>query len=1096
MIRRLIAVLTLAVLSFVPLDAAEYFVSPFGSDDNDGTSMQTPFATIQRGVDVLDAGDTLTIAPGEYFGTVRREDLGSLDAKTLIRAEIPGTVILRGDKPAPPFRKVEGYRYVYVTDFDTEAHVVNELDTLCILEAAPNINELEFNPGRFHQDMEAGKLYLSSTDLDSARNHRYTVTVSGTHGIYLRIPRRVTIEGLAVTGFNRYGLLPRPESVTDGATWGIFLRDGQHCVVRDCRAYFNGRGIVLSSGAEHAGDSVIERCVAWANSSRFGGSFGGLSLYQPRRDAIRDSISFLNGHKGVNIRVTDDAARRGEAGLSYLEGNVSWGNSQDIRIKAASSGHIARRNVAMHAIEWFRSIENTLGRGTGAGSERLRSEGTIMLSAESNLDIHAEFADPDNYDYRLQATSRFRGAGPDGADQGAQQYEENIFYVRPVGDDGADGLSVASAWRTLSHAGGQLRPGDTLYIAEGVYNEALTLPAVSGDPDDKISIRGRGLGKVLIQAPVEAAESRGIEFERLSFAAPAALRNSADIAFRNCRFLAPGVSLTADEVDGLRVTQSEFTGFDEAAVLLAAGSNAFFQGNIFDNAWGPALRATDPGAILYSDYNSFRSAARAWQVGGRDVSLQNLQTRRPMPMERYSQELQPEYLAAQNPTGARKPDAADHVGPYGAPVGWHLPQVAYADYALRVDGPVLHSTTATTANIEWWASEPATFEVRWGETPDGENGETLAPINPVHPHGTHLDHFSTYSLTGLKPGTRYHFRLLRGGEEYQALSFVTTADRNRPRDLHVAPDGDDANSGLSREDAWRTVSHAADQARPGDTVWIAGGTYREMVRVRATGEEDAPIVFASVPGEKAVFHGNERLLNTAFNIFNKGHIHVDGLYFQDFGRIWTRGLVNIVRSKDIRVTRCFADGRSRGSSPWLVAGGGVEDVLIQNCVITTPWNAISLGSVNGLRIENNVILRTDISTILVTGRDISIKSNIITDNLSKKSSVTLAPRGSQVELANNCFYLRWPETERSVFGANGGLIEEYNKEVGVEQENIVADPRFQAVAADSDPEDTKLFNDSLPRLVGDFPDAFSTSPDLVERGIGLQPEAFADFHFH
>ena len=57
-----------------------------------------------------------------------------------------------------------------------------------------------------------------------------------------------------------------------------------------------------------------------------------------RRDAIRDSISFLNGHNGVNIRVTDDAARRGEAALSYLAANVSWGNSQDIRIEAASSG--------------------------------------------------------------------------------------------------------------------------------------------------------------------------------------------------------------------------------------------------------------------------------------------------------------------------------------------------------------------------------------------------------------------------------------------------------------------------------------------------------------------------------------------------------------------------------------------------------------------------------------------------------------------------------------------------------------------------------------------------------------------------------------
>ena len=222
---------------------------------------------------------------------------------------------------------------------------------------------------------------------------------------------------------------------------------------------------------------------------------------------------------------------------------------------------------------------------------------------------------------------------------------------------------------------------------------------------------------------------------------------------------------------------------------------------------------------------------------------------------------------------------------------------------------------------------------------------------------------------------------------------------------------------------------------------------------------------------------------------------MDGLYFQNFGRIWTRGLVNIVRSRDIRVTRCFADGRSRGASPWLVTGGGAANVLIRNCVITTPWNAVALGNVNGLRFEHNVILRSDISNFQVTGRDVSIKHNIITDNLSRKRSATLAPRGDQVALANNAFYLRWPETERSVFGANGGLIQEFNEAAGVAQANLVGDPRFK-VSADADPEETLRFSDGLTRIVGDFPDVFATNPKIVERGIGLQPEAFEDFHFN
>jgi len=77
--------------------AAEYFVSDRGKDANDGLVRERAFLTVQKGVDALKPGDTLTIAPGEYFGTVRRQGLGGAEAVTTIRAEVPGTVILRGE---------------------------------------------------------------------------------------------------------------------------------------------------------------------------------------------------------------------------------------------------------------------------------------------------------------------------------------------------------------------------------------------------------------------------------------------------------------------------------------------------------------------------------------------------------------------------------------------------------------------------------------------------------------------------------------------------------------------------------------------------------------------------------------------------------------------------------------------------------------------------------------------------------------------------------------------------------------------------------------------------------------------------------------
>lgn len=61
-------------------------------------------------------------------------------------------------------------------------------------------------------------------------------------------------------------------------------------------------------------------------------------------------------------------------------------------------------------------------------------------------------------------------------------------------------------------------------------------------------------------------------------------------------------------------------------------------------------------------------------------------------------------------------------------------------------------------------------------------------------------------------------------------------------EMYVSPDGDDTNTG-SRERPYRTIQRAADATRPGDTVLIRGGVYRERVAVRTSGEAGRPITF-------------------------------------------------------------------------------------------------------------------------------------------------------------------------------------------------------------------------------------------------------------
>ena len=99
---RLLLVVT-GLLGGATLHATEFFVNKQGLDSNAGTSREAAFLTIQKGVDALQPGDTLTIGRGEYVETVARKGLGAAEKQTTIRAEIPGTVLLRGDVDAPVF---------------------------------------------------------------------------------------------------------------------------------------------------------------------------------------------------------------------------------------------------------------------------------------------------------------------------------------------------------------------------------------------------------------------------------------------------------------------------------------------------------------------------------------------------------------------------------------------------------------------------------------------------------------------------------------------------------------------------------------------------------------------------------------------------------------------------------------------------------------------------------------------------------------------------------------------------------------------------------------------------------------------------------
>ena len=455
-------------------------------------------------------------------------------------------------------------------------------------------------------------------------------------------------------------------------------------------------------------------------------------------------------------------------------------------------------------------------------------------------------------------------------------------------------------------------------------------------------------------------------------------------------------------------------------------------------------------------------------------------------------------------TAERRP-----TGPFARAVGPHRPQQRRPQMRL-VQKPVVHTVSATTANLEWRTSLPAVCRVAWGPTPACENEMSFE-----------VNYFASFSLTGLEPGETYYLRIESLGVprglsdkidadpvqvQSEAVKFTTRQRDDAPRTLYVSPDGDNEHTGLSRDKAWRTLQHAASRARPGDTVRIAGGRYAERVHIRVTGAADAPITFASVPGEKPVLTGDGKKLGQIFVVSGKKHLRFDGLYFEQTSReplqgwrLQLCGEFQLHRSADIQITRCFSDGRG-GYSARFVSAWHARDVLIRNCVVMNKMSgSLMLWPAPNFRMTHSVIARPLTGSIVIRqdeGHAATLTHNIFTDMLRKKAvrNVPLfyGSTRSQLRMANNCYYLRqFPPKQRVLFSRDR-TIDQLGAYI---HDPVFADPRLAGDQSEDDAFGIDAMMNVHRRPELDFDDFFATNPAVTDRGIGLQRARFERFHF-
>jgi hypothetical protein len=128
--------------------AATYYVSPTGSNQNDGLSIEKPFATIQRAANLTNPGDTVYVMDGTYTNTTR----GYVALVKITRSGEPGKPIrylaYPGHKPKLWFDcytgiHVQGASHIEIAGFELQGDKAGVTYEYALANEDENLAELD-----------------------------------------------------------------------------------------------------------------------------------------------------------------------------------------------------------------------------------------------------------------------------------------------------------------------------------------------------------------------------------------------------------------------------------------------------------------------------------------------------------------------------------------------------------------------------------------------------------------------------------------------------------------------------------------------------------------------------------------------------------------------------------------------------------------------------------------------------------------------------------------------------------------------------------------------------------------------------------------
>ena len=210
---------------------------------------------------------------------------------------------------------------------------------------------------------------------------------------------------------------------------------------------------------------------------------------------------------------------------------------------------------------------------------------------------------------------------------------------------------------------------------------------------------------------------------------------------------------------------------------------------------------------------------------------------------------------------------------------------------------------------------------------------------------------------------------LERGEPVVRAAAQQPASEPAGRHFVVSPDGAPKNPGtLSKPRDLNSVFADGGFAKPGDTFWLRGGTYRGPFTSYLTGTESAPITVIQYPGERATFDGLSEPELSVLTIRGSDTVYrgfeVTNSAPRQFSEARGAGLT--VHASRTKVINVVVHDTGDGIGLWSDA---VDSELYGNIVYNSGWEASDRGHGHSVYAQNQTGIK-------------SIKDNILFNSFS------------------------------------------------------------------------------------------------------------------